>query len=311
MQSETVHEALRRLSANPDIINTKSRKQLRETLDMLDRANPRNLDAFIHLAEVFAEEGYEIAVQNMLKMRTPYIKDVQDAVLRGAATGGHINIVRMVLPTMDSVGVAPMHAAHRGYYDIVALLLPKTSDSYKRDTIKIAERAGRQDIANLIRDQMEGTPEAVENRRNNDFITAAQKGDLQTVMRLIPLITNVNVLGNGLREAAYRGYKDIVMALLDTNYKEDFIGDSLRAAAGAGQLGIVELLAPIVSELSSSREWLVKSLKTAAYNAHPDVVVYLLGFVQDQEDREEAIEAAMNSSHQDRFHIVYLIQNAE
>jgi ankyrin repeat protein len=128
---------------------------------------------------------------------------------------------------------------------------------------------------------------------NNDLVNAANKGDLETVTRLLERpdinIKFKNIYGrSSLMEASSKGYFDIVKLLLDrgaTIDDKDNAGfNSLMLASQGGHLAIVELLLDRGANVNFTCNIKMTALMRASYVRHLATVKLLL-------DRGANIEA--------------------
>ncbi len=135
--------------------------------------------------------------------------------LRWAATNGHLEIVKLLIPVSD----------------------PKAGGSY---ALRLAAENGHLEIVKLL------IPVSYPKAHNSYALRwAAENGHLEIVKLLIPVSDPKSLDSNALRWAAAEGHLEIVKLLIPVSDPKAHNSNALRWAATNGHLEIVKLLIPV------------------------------------------------------------------
>lgn len=113
-------------------------------------------------------------------------------------------------------------------------------------------------------------------KNTEDFISASNNGDIETVKQLLPLITNMAVKNNVLAWAAEYGHIEIVKLLIPVCEPTANYSHALRMASSSGNVEIFKLLFPLTLSTNNVDFELKLALQYAAVHQHTDIIEHML-----------------------------------
>jgi len=265
-------------------------------LDKLTTAMMEEDDLHLSPECSLASYGYTSAVESVSRLGLPAPTSKEGrTTLCFAASAGHLDIVRLLLA--------------RGYGD------PQSVDNHGRTAVQYAAWAGRTAIVEALVDWHQTKPDLDGlTRPDRDgvtpLITAAYHGNTATIAALLKLPPEFDKLRylrvkdkisvyTALEYAAGLGHTSIVEMLLvaekdasgasfdpGDNNGNKMLASALASAIARGQLDMVKLLLPRMSEEGLEGENVLSALRTAKYRGHESVVDFVKdkipGFAQFQ-----------------------------
>ena len=186
-------------------------------------------------------------------------KKAASYILRGAAEGGHMDLVEKMLeegaePTKGFEG-----AAEGGQLEIAQLLLRK--GAYMHDSIKLAAKGGHIELVKLILDNSKNFELDV----SDGLHSAAEGGHMDIIKLLLDKGGNPN---DALESTARNGHIDILKLLLNEGANP---AGALRQAAYGGHIEIVQMMLERGSD--PNKEY---ALHAATSGNHSKIVKLLL-----------------------------------
>ncbi|KDO21146.1 TKL protein kinase [Saprolegnia parasitica CBS 223.65] len=215
--------------------------------------------------------------------------------LHSAASGGHVDVVRLLLgkgaklEALDKDGLTPLYyAASNGKLDVVRLLLDKGANVEAcakdgRTSLHNAASKGQVDFVYFLLEKGANV-EACDKSDSTPLHVAAPKGHLDVVRLLLEKGAKLEACDKKgltpLYYAASYGHLEIVRLLLDKGAKLE-VSDSdgrtsLLNAASKGQVEIVRLLLAKGANAEACDKNGLTSLHQAASEGHLDIVRLLL-----------------------------------
>lgn len=203
-----------------------------------------------------AAEGKQMSVIQTLRGKE---KNAPDFILEGAAHGGHMDLVKMMLEEGADPSDGFEGAAEGGHLKIAKLLLSK--GAHISDSIKLAARGGHIEMVKLILDNSKSFELDVQ----DGLIYAARGGHMNIVKLLLDKGGNPI---NALQGAAYGGHVKIVQEMLKKGVAPN---EGLSDAVRGGNKKVVQLLIEKGADPNKCDALLIATIE-----GHADIVQYLL-----------------------------------
>ncbi|VUC25161.1 unnamed protein product [Clonostachys rosea] len=203
----------------------------------------------------------------------------KSVALQGAAGGGHLEVVNLLLAAeADATSADALQAAAGGgHLEVVNRLLDSGADVNAAAALRSAAGGGHLEVVNRLLDA-EARVNIVSSARGGltALQAAAAHGHLEVVNRLLDATADINPAA-ALQSAARGGHLEVVDRLLDAEAYTDVVSGAwgcltaLKAAAGCGHLEVVNRLLDAKANINPAT-----ALHSAAGGGHLRIVNRLL-----------------------------------